>query len=108
MAIQSPSPEQVRAEVLESLLAIERARTEQLLVLLGEIKGLAHDERISRLIAEVVEAPAAIAANEAKWNSQFTSTSDDQFAEMASRVRAQIKAGKTRPMFTETNDLNKP
>lgn len=108
MAIQIPSPEQVRADVLQSLLAIERARNEQLLILLGEIKGLAHDERITRLIAEVTEVSGAIAADEAEWNSQFSNTSDDQFAEMARRVRAQIQAGKARLMFTETGELDRP
>lgn len=108
MAVQTSSPDQARAEVLQGMLAIERARNEQLLMLLGEIKGIAQDERITRLITESIESPAAIAADEAQWNAQFAATPDDKLEAMANHVRAQIKTGKTRPMFTETGELNRP
>lgn len=51
------------------------------------------------------EAIEAIAADEAQWEAQFAATDDDKLAELIASVEAEIKEGKTTPMFNEHGEF---
>jgi hypothetical protein len=48
------------------------------------------DAIASRLLAEIED--------ERRWSAQFAATTDDQWDRMATEVRKEIAAGKTRPL----------
>lgn len=51
------------------------------------------------------EDPNTVAADEAEWDAQFTA-SQDQMSSVAARVRAEIQAGKAKPMlFTKDGKI---
>ncbi|MCI0609392.1 MAG: hypothetical protein L0Z71_10065 [Anaerolineae bacterium] len=52
------------------------------------------------------EAIEAIAADEAQWEAQFAATDDDKLAELIASVEAEIKEGKTTPMFNEHGEFS--
>ncbi len=51
---------------------------------------------------------ARIAAEDAKWDAAFAATPESKFAEMAARVRAQVAASETKPMFDAVGELAHP
>ena len=51
------------------------------------------------------ETAEEIATDEALWNSQFATTGNDKLAELVALVEAEIKAGKTLPMFDEHGEF---
>jgi len=53
------------------------------------------------------ESPEEIAADETLWDAQFAATQDGM-AKMAQKVRAEIRAGKSRPMIFTADGRIKP
>jgi len=46
-----------------------------------------------------------IAADEARWDAQFAATKDDNLAVLVASVEAEIKKGRTLPMFGERGEF---
>lgn len=53
----------------------------------------------------LAETEEEIAADEALWDAQFAATDDDKLAALVASVEAEIKAGKTLPMFDEHGEF---
>ena len=47
----------------------------------------------------------AIAADEAEWDAQFAGTEDEKLTKLIASVEAEIKEGKTTPMFDDNGEF---
>ncbi len=51
------------------------------------------------------ETPEEIAVDEALWDAQFAATDSEKLAALAARIEAEIREGKTLPMFDESGEF---
>lgn len=85
----------------QTLLSIIRTLPMEQVVQILEFARYVQTQTLDDFALVEEETAEEIAADEARWDAQFTATQDG-LKQMAANVRAEIQAGKTRPMvFTK-------
>jgi hypothetical protein len=85
----------------QTLLSIIRTLPMEQVVQILEFARYVQTQTLDDFALVEEETAEEIAADEARWDAQFTTTQDG-LKQMAANVRAEIQAGKTRPMvFTK-------